>query len=931
MHPFSSSPPTRPHRLLLALLVGASLIAGCGKDDSAALLAEARTMIAAGDYKAAAIQLKNAISQDADNAEARFELGKLQLDLGDFASAEKELRRARQAGYDEKLVNPLLARALIGQGEFKRVLEELPQPATNTPGDVPMLVVRATAQIGAGDRDDARKTLERASTAAPTDAEVLLAQARLAAVDGDTARAGQLVDQALQQNPRHRDAWLFKADLLRATGTSADAAKAYEGALNIDPDHAGARLALAGLAITDNRLADARREVDTVLKAQHNHLQARYTLALIEFREKNPEAARDRLAEVLKAAPNYSSALLLAGSAEYALGNMQSAESHLNKAIQAAPRNPYALRLLAATQLRQNRADDAARTLTGIPANAHDAGYHMVAGEVALARRDFAKAAMHFEQAAQISPDNAAIRTELGIARLAKGDDRAMADLQAAAAMEGGGSRADTAIILTQLNKRNFDAALASIDALEKKQGPSPLSWNYRGAAQLGKNDPVRARQSFAQALKLDPKFFPAAANLAQLDLQDKKPDAARQRFEAVLKTDPKNQDAMLALADLALRARDEAAFVGWLEKAAAAHPQSIRPRVTLARYQLGRGERTKALATAREAVNAEPTSAIALDVLGAVQVALGDTANALATYRKVAELSNNAPAALTKLAAVQTSSQQFADARKSLESALRTQPDLLDAQLLLARLDLQAGRPDDALKIARQIQQQKPQSAAGATLEGDILVARKQYGAALAAFERAQTLEPLGTLLIRQHDALAALGRPEEGEKRLAGWLAKHPQDASVRMALAERLLKRGQFKAAADHYLNLNKSTPNNLVVLNNLAWSLHEAGDKRALHYAEQALKLQPDNPAVMDTTGWIMVQQGQAERGLRLLQQALSKAPDSGEIHYHLAAAYAKTGDAARARSELERLLRSGITFAQERDARALLNELQGATR
>ena len=73
------------------------------------------------------------------------------------------------------------------------------------------------------------------------------------------------------------------------------------------------------------------------------------------------------------------------------------------------------------------------------------------------------------------------------------------------------------------------------------------------------------------------------------------------------------------------------------------------------------------------------------------------------------------------------------------------------------------------------------------------------------------------------------------------------------------------------------MNKSNPNNLLVLNNLAWSLFESKDSRALGFAEQALKLKPDNPDVMDTLGWILVQQGQAERGIKLLQQALSKAP------------------------------------------------------
>ena len=154
-----------------------------------------------------------------------------------------------------------------------------------------------------------------------------------------------------------------------------------------------------------------------------------------------------------------------------------------------------------------------------------------------------------------------------------------MDDLKTASGMEGSSNRADTFIILKQLESKQYDAALTSIAALEKKQPASPITWNYRAAAYLGKQDTQRARDSFSQALKLDPAFFPAAANLAQLDLKANQPAAARQRFEGILKADPKHLNAMLAMADLSLRSKDEKAYVSWLEKAATAHPQAMQPR----------------------------------------------------------------------------------------------------------------------------------------------------------------------------------------------------------------------------------------------------------------------------------------------------------------------------------------------------------------
>jgi putative PEP-CTERM system TPR-repeat lipoprotein len=386
----------------------------------------------------------------------------------------------------------------------------------------------------------------------------------------------------------------------------------------------------------------------------------------------------------------------------------------------------------------------------------------------------------------------------------------------------------------------------------------------------------------------------------------------------------------MLALADLARLDKDEKNYLDWLEKAAVANPKALQPRMLLSNYWLSKGNTAKATVAAREALSAEPDNPAALDLLGNAQFAGNDLENALATYRKLADRRPNRAEPRLKLAKVQIALKQHAEARKTLQEALKLKPDLVEPQLLLGTLNIQSTRYDEALKIARRIQQQNPGSIAGWVLEGDAALAGKQYPAALSAYERAHKLAPSAATLIGQHQALSGAGRFDDGVKRLTDWLAAHPRDYRARLYLAERLTLNGKYKAAADQYLILNQQIPGNILVLNNLASALSELNDKRALGFAEQALKLKPGNPAIMDTVAWILVKRGQHVRGIKLLQQALSKLPDAAEIQWHLASAYARSGDRSRARSELERLLASGTAFRQEQEARDLLKQLQGKT-
>ncbi|MCC6474973.1 MAG: tetratricopeptide repeat protein, partial [Burkholderiales bacterium] len=143
---------------------------------------------------------------------------------------------------------------------------------------------------------------------------------------------------------------------------------------------------------------------------------------------------------------------------------------------------------------------------------------------------------------------------------------------------------------------------------------------------------------------------------------------------------------------------------------------------------------------------------------------------------------------------------------------------------------------------------------------------------------------------------------------------------------ALAETHLASGELPAAQRVYEKLLEGAPGDPIVLNNLAEVLHRQKKPEALAHAERAYQIAPQAAVTNDTLGWILIQQGNLERGLRYLREARLRDPQDRNVRYHLAYALAKAGRVAEARSELNFALSDDLPFETLGDARRLLAEL-----
>jgi putative PEP-CTERM system TPR-repeat lipoprotein len=266
------------------------------------------------------------------------------------------------------------------------------------------------------------------------------------------------------------------------------------------------------------------------------------------------------------------------------------------------------------------------------------------------------------------------------------------------------------------------------------------------------------------------------------------------------------------------------------------------------------------------------------------------------------------------------------ASAAISLAKALELKPDYLDADNALISLNLQAKNYDQAEKIARDVEHKFPKSPLGLYMQGDILMARKNYGQAVTVLQRAQKMAPSTEGIMKLHGAMSINGSAKRADALLMQWIKAHPNDLLARRYMAEAMAKEGRADAAIEQFQIVLKSDPNDLESLNNLALLYQQTKNPLAGQIAQQAYKLSPDNPMVMDTLGWILVQNGDEKRGLDLLKKAASMLSNVPEIHYHYAVVLAKTGDKQRARQELQSALNSGKSFPGKAEAQVLLGQL-----
>ena len=95
---------------------------------------------------------------------------------------------------------------------------------------------------------------------------------------------------------------------------------------------------------------------------------------------------------------------------------------------------------------------------------------------------------------------------------------------------------------------------------------------------------------------------------------------------------------------------------------------------------------------------------------------------------------------------------------------------------------------------------------------------------------------------------------------------------------------------------------------------------------IEYAEKADQLVPNNPAILDTLGVLLVDKGDMKRGIESLQRATALAPNAPGIRLNLARALVRDGQKEAAKKELQTLAQLGDKFPAQAEVTKLMQGL-----
>jgi tetratricopeptide (TPR) repeat protein len=530
-----------------------------------------------------------------------------------------------------------------------------------------------------------------------------------------------------------------------------------------------------------------------------------------------------------------------------------------------------------------------------------------VVAEIALEKGDCKTASETYARAAEVTKDPALARHATLVALKCEHLPAAWQAASRWRALEPNNAEADARYAAIAVKLYRLAEARAAINDFSHAPPPPPIQKQVpsnatgKGSAPAGDAEsdeaPGPGERPGGGKAEETPVMLSLTA-LTALLLEESDAPTVLAAMSGTLESTP-SPEATSLLSELALSAYDSQRAVRYAEQALQRNPKDPEAKLVLARSYVVRGDATKAIATAREAMRDNPQQS-SFDLVE-VLIALDRLEDA---HQELEQLRSKEPAAEIdrRLALLAYEAGDMKEAQQRFAELASSGQSNEAALLYLADIAARDGDIDAAIAGYRRLYDSSvalPARSRAAAL----LFARSDRKEALTLLDDYVAEHPDAEvdLTVTKAHLLADHGEADAAVELLNATLERHPHHPSIEYERAVILEQAGRVHDSVDALQRLLGERTDDPTLLNALGYTLadHNLELSHAESLIRRALVVMPDNPAALDSLGWVRFRQGDSKAALTSLERAYYISHDS-EIAAHWGEALWVSGDHSQAR-------------------------------
>jgi len=444
------------------------------------------------------------------------------------------------------------------------------------------------------------------------------------------------------------------------------------------------------------------------------------------------------------------------------------------------------------------------------------------------------------------------------------------------------------------------------------------------------------AQQAAHRWVELDGENLEARKALTALALHTGDTDEVTAQMDYMLSVSEDPEEGYQLATAILARTEDKQSALAAMETLVAHHPDSPYAWMALGRIAVLAEQPDQALTAVNKALELEADLPEALILKAQLLVRLDRKEEARQVLKRAIEAHPGDANLHFAYGRMLLDADELEAARKQFARVVKLEPDNPDGLYSLALLELETGKFKSGEKHLKQLLEQgeREQSAyyylGYATYEqGDIDAALKWYAmvesgdywgqaqlrtaAILVKQERIDDMhdymrvmrqknpDKIAQLYLVEGQALSSAGFNAEAYEIYGTALEANPNNENLlyaRSLIAEKL---GLLDVAESDMRRILANDPDNVRTLNALGYTLADHTDRyeEALGYISKAYEQSPDDPAIIDSMGWVHFRMGKLDMARLYLQQAWDMTRDS-EIGAHLGEVMWAQGDHDAAR-------------------------------